>query len=98
METTNRHYEMLEKKIEHFEGDLSPFGKMGLKILLFAKNEGGTFWFGKPDRWYDKPRWRCENDHVSTYYIKSEENGDLCPACSKNVLLTNPEDKDGPFE
>lgn len=62
-----------------------------------GQKEGGDMWFGKPDRWYEKAHWRCTNDHVSGHYIKSEEHGDLCPACMKPVLLTFPEDKDGPL-
>ena len=28
--------------------------------------EGGTLWYGKPDRWYDETRWRwrCPRGHV----------------------------------
>lgn len=68
------------------------------KLLFLSKYEemkGSRMWFGKPDHWYSDPHWRCENDHVSLRYLKSEEHGDLCLACHKPVFLTFPEDVDG---
>lgn len=47
-----------------------------------------------PDRWLADPHWRCENGHVSTTYLKSEEKGSLCLECGKNLWATFPEDKD----
>jgi hypothetical protein len=55
---------------------------------------------GKPDRWWDggtgTGTWRCCNDHVSTFLLKTEQ-GYRCIACGEPVLLTFPEDKDGPL-
>lgn len=61
--------------------------------------ELGSMFMGKPDRWWDNPHWRCMNEHVSTRYLKSEIHGALCLAggCHQPVLLTFPEDRDGPL-
>ena len=57
-----------------------------------AKETGERF-MGLPDRWFDSPRWRCRNGHVSIRYLKSEAVGaDLCLACGEYVWLTFPED------
>jgi hypothetical protein len=59
---------------------------MGEKTLL-----------GIPVRWMSgTPKYRCPNDHVSTTILKSEVLGDLCLTCQEPVLLTFPEDQDGP--
>ena len=60
---------------------------------------GEPMFMGIPDSWFDKPGplWRCPNDHVSSWYIQSEEKGDLCPDCYGNVRVTFPEDKAGPL-
>lgn len=50
--------------------------------------------FGLPDRWYDKPLWRCNNGHIMHSYIKSEIIGAYCPECGESVWLTFPEDKE----
>lgn len=70
-----------------------------LKALKDAEQVAGYEMFlGIPDRWYEKPRWRCRNDHVSTGYLKSEAvGGDLCLKCGEPVNLTFPEDKEGPL-
>lgn len=53
----------------------------------------------RPDRWYEKAHWRCINDHVSSRYLKSEAKGcALCLACREPVVLTFPEDVDGPLK
>jgi hypothetical protein len=58
---------------------------------------GARFFMGKPDRWYETPHWRCDNGHVSTWYIKSEALRDsVCPSCRTTVWLTFPEDKEMP--
>ena len=70
-----------------------------LQTLKDAEQAAGAEMFlGAPDRWYEKPRWRCPNDHVSTAYLKSEAaRADLCLACYEPVRLTFPEDRDGPL-
>lgn len=73
---------------------------LGQKLVALGKAEGGEMFMGKPDRWYESPKWRCVNDHVTTYYLKSEEKGGACClacACGEFVLLTFPEDEDGPL-
>lgn len=50
-----------------------------------------------PDYWYEQAHWRCTRGHVSRWYIKSEEHGDMCPACYSPVLLTFPGDVDDPL-
>ena len=69
-----------------------------LQALKDAEQAAGHQMFlGAPDRWYESPRWRCSNDHVSAMYLKAEEKGDLCLECYEPVNLTFPEDKDGPL-
>lgn len=59
---------------------------------------GAPMFLGTPDRWYENPRWRCVNNHVSRVYLKSEAVGaDLCLKCYEPVRLTFPEDRDGPL-
>lgn len=36
---------------------------------------GAKMFMGVPDRWYEQPKWRCENDHVSINFLKSEAFG-----------------------
>ena len=71
------------------------------KLVAIGKAEGGEMFFDKPDRWYESPKWRCVNDHVTTHYLKSKEKGGACclaRACGEFVLLTFPEDEDGPLK
>lgn len=70
-----------------------------LLALRRAEEATGVEMFMKiPDRWYEKPRWRCQNDHVSVMYLKSEAAGrDLCLECYEPVYLSFPEDKEGPL-
>jgi hypothetical protein len=49
---------------------------------------------GIPERWLDDPTWLCENGHVSKWYVKSEERGDLCPACRRPVRLCDPDTRE----
>mgnify|MGYP003423630750 CR=1 FL=1 len=65
------------------------------EIKLKEQANGATMFLGTPDRWYDNPHFRCENNHVSARYLKSEEKGDLCLACFKPVYMTFPEDIEG---
>jgi hypothetical protein len=53
---------------------------------------------GKPDRWYETPHWRCENEHVSGRYLITDRGG-MCLAggCGSFVWLTFPEDVEGPL-
>jgi hypothetical protein len=50
---------------------------------------------GIPDRWFERPLWRCRAGHLSNRILKSELKGDLCLACQEPVLLTFPEDQEG---
>lgn len=70
-----------------------------LRQLALREEEasGKLLFMGKPDRWWEHPHWRCENDHVSVTYLKSEQKGALCLSCYKPVHLTFPEDRDGPL-
>lgn len=59
---------------------------------------GRKMFMGIPDYWYEDLHFRCRNDHVSTRYLKSEAVGaSLCLACFEPVMMTFPEDKDGPL-
>jgi hypothetical protein len=73
--------------------------ELGLRLQVFKDAEeaaGNEMFMGIPDRWYEKPHWRCINEHVSTMYLKSQE-GDLCLKCYEPLRMTFPEDKDGPL-
>lgn len=59
--------------------------------------EKGPWFLDAPERWLDAHTYRCENEHVSTRVLSSEERGYLCLACQKPVHLTFPEDMDGPL-
>lgn len=74
---------------------------LGQKLVNIGKAEGTELFMGKPDRWWEKPgpKWRCVNDHVSRHYLKSEARGGACCLeCGEFVLLTFPEDEDGPLK
>lgn len=79
---------------------------LGRKLVEIGKKEisrtGGEMFFDKPDRWWEEgPKWRCINGHVSKTYLKSEAKGGACclaGGCGEYVLLTFPEDKDGPLK
>ena len=60
--------------------------------------QGELMFLGIPDRWCEKPgpKYRCINNHVSTYILLSE-TGDRCLECQEFVFITFPEDKDGPL-
>lgn len=68
-----------------------------LRVKRQAEEDAGQEMFlGIPNRWYEKPRWRCRNNHVSSMYLKSEGVGaDLCLGCFQAVYMTFPEDRDG---
>lgn len=72
------------------------------RILAIGKAEGGEMFMDKPDRWHEPPgpKWRCTNNHVTDHFLKSEaKGGDCClkNGCGEFVVLTFPEDKDGPL-
>lgn len=48
---------------------------------------GQEMFMGLPDAWYEPPTWGCENGHVMHRYVKSEENGPICPACHRPIVL-----------
>lgn len=62
--------------------------------------EGVHMFLGIPDYWCDPPgpKYRCCNDHVSKTILKSEGRGDLCLECQTSVIMTFPEDVDGPWQ
>lgn len=60
------------------------------------REAGGRMFMGMPDRWYDQFTVRCTQGHVSRHVIKSEVDGDMCPACSSPCAMTFPEDQRGP--
>ena len=74
-----------------------------LRTVLATRAEaegraGALMFMGRPDRWWETHHWRCPNDHVSIRVLLSEERGDLCLACREPVVLTFPEDRDGPLD
>jgi hypothetical protein len=77
------------------ESDLE---KLASSLINIGQKEGGRMFMGKPDRWYTPPHWRCPNNHVSIFFIKSEYKvNSRCAQCMAPVLLTFPEDIDGPL-
>ena len=68
------------------------------RLKAIGEAEGGPMFMGWPDRWWDAHTRRCVNDHVSTMVLRSEELGrDACLACRAPVVLSFPEDRDGPL-
>jgi rubrerythrin len=64
--------------------------------LAKAKDSGEEMFMGLPDRWYEEgPKWRCDNGHILTMYIKSERHGPIC-SCGAGIWLTFPEDEEKP--
>ena len=64
--------------------------------LAKATADGEEMFMGLPDRWYEEgPKWRCDNGHILTMYIKSEEKGPIC-TCGAGIWLTFPEDEEQP--
>lgn len=60
--------------------------------------QGAPMFLGKPDRWYAAGLWRCENNHVSGRYLKTDAGAKcLAGGCRSFVWLTFPEDKEGPL-
>ncbi len=56
---------------------------------------GAEDFMGLPDRWYERPTFRCCNGHVSLRYLKCERLGyNACLECMEPVVLTFPEDKE----
>lgn len=55
-----------------------------------ARAGGAEMFLGKPDAWYASPHFFCTSGHVSARVLKNEEEGDLCMACLKPVLLGPP--------
>lgn len=71
-----------------------------LALRQRCAERGEKMFLGIPDEWYDKPgpKYRCKNDHVSTCILKSEAKGcDCCLACLSPVIMTYPQDEDGPW-
>ncbi len=59
-----------------------------------ALETGEPFFFGIPDAWFERRKFRCGNGHVSTSILTSETRGDLCLACQTTVRITFPEDEE----
>lgn len=72
-----------------------------LSVLLRAKadlevaGDNTKTFMNWPDRWLENPLFRCANNHVSEWILKSEARGSLCLACREPVHITFPEDIDG---
>jgi hypothetical protein len=68
------------------------------KMKVIGTCEGGEMFMGKPDRWWEAGLFRCENDHISNHLLKSDALGaSVCMSCFGFVVLTFPEDVDGPI-
>lgn len=68
-------------------------------LKKLSEEFGFKMFLGTPDFWYEKPgpKYRCKNEHVSDFVLKSEEKGCLlCLACMEKLFITFPFDKDGP--
>ena len=96
---------MLSQKTLTTRGGVMPFkideelSAALMKHVEKEKQAGKEMFMGLPDHWYEPPRWRCKNDHISGMYLKSEAiGGNVCLECHAFVHLTFPEDKDGPLK
>lgn len=87
----HEHSEVEEKYIK-----ANPWYAPIASAIRAEKQAGQPMFLGFPDRWFEKARYRCKNDHVSRTILKSEMRGDLCLECHSHVRLTFPEDVDGP--
>ena len=76
---------------------MSDIEQLASSLIKIGNKEGGQMFMGKPDRWWKNPHFRCLNDHVSSLYLKTEYKGAICLECFAPVLLTFPEDNDGPL-
>lgn len=63
---------------------------------VWREVEPPPIFMGIPERWMDDPHWRCPNEHVSDFVLRSEMRGSLCLECMKPLWWTFPEDRDGP--
>ena len=53
-----------------------------------AQARGEEMFFDIPDAWYvPRPLWGCNNGHVSTMFLKSEEDGALCLECFERIAM-----------
>lgn len=52
-----------------------------------ARIDGKPFFMDLPEEWYEPPTWGCENGHVSSRYLKCEEDGCVCLACHCPIYL-----------
>lgn len=84
---------------KHFGHRIDYNNALNNKLIEIGKREckdnNSESFGGKPDRWFENPKWKCINNHVSRRYLKSEEKGDLCLACFNTCYLTYPEDVEG---
>lgn len=80
------------------EAERSALDSLGALLRARADAEGGEFFMGWPDRWWEAHTFRCLNDHVSTRVLRREVGGDACLGCRARIHLTFPEDRDGPLE
>lgn len=56
--------------------------------------KGHAMFLGKPDMWYNQPRWFCCRGHVSRTYLKSEAyGGEVClhNNCREFVVMGPPD-------
>jgi len=66
-------------------------------IVEADAKENGERFLGTPERWLEKPTYRCENGHVSKMVLRSEKlNRPACLECQAPIWLTFPEDKEAP--
>jgi hypothetical protein len=70
-----------------------------LSLRLRCEKNGEPMFMGIPDSWYEDPgpKFRCVEDHVTNFVVKSEIVGDYCSVCHGPVLMTFPGDKPGPL-
>ena len=56
--------------------------------IAAAEAAGDEFFLGLPDAWYEpRPTYGCNNGHVSSRYLKSEERGPLCIDCQEGIAM-----------
>jgi hypothetical protein len=68
-----------------------------LDLTELALAEGAPLIGGVPERWLQRPRFRCTNFHVADRYSVGRRGRISCIFCDLPVQQTFPEDRSGPL-
>ncbi len=67
------------------------------QLSELALAEGEPLIGGIPERWLQRPRFRCSNFHVADRYEVGRRGRMKCIFCELPVVQTFPEDRSGPL-